>query len=143
MPPPPPRKVETVADGTALSAKALEWCFEALAARFTQTTDPTIDADAVDYGGAPDRFLLLARLVTANRSRFQTTNGLRGETHALIELCQRLMKRKRLCIQILNLLEDRDGSRVEAFVHEVFRDLGVGCDRFVDLPPTPMRVADL
>lgn len=57
----PTSTIETVRDGQALSAKALQLCFEALAARFTQTTDPTIDADAVDYGGAPDRFLLLAR----------------------------------------------------------------------------------
>lgn len=57
----PTSTIETVRDGQALSAKALQLCFEALAARFSQTTDPTIDADAVDYGGAPDRFLLLAR----------------------------------------------------------------------------------
>lgn len=57
----PTSTIETVRDGQALSAKALQLLFEALAARFTQTTDPTIDADAVDYGGAPDRFLLLAR----------------------------------------------------------------------------------
>jgi hypothetical protein len=57
----PASTIENQRDGQALSAKALQLCFEALAARFTQTTDPTIDADAVDYGGAPDRFLLLAR----------------------------------------------------------------------------------
>ncbi len=57
----PTSTIVNVRDARALSAKALELCFEALAARFNQTTDPTIDADAVDYGGAPERFLLLAR----------------------------------------------------------------------------------
>lgn len=57
----PSSTITTNTEAQALSAKALELSFESLAARFTQTTDPTIDADAVDYGGAPDRFLLLAR----------------------------------------------------------------------------------
>lgn len=57
----PTSTIVNTTEAQALSAKTLELAFEALAARFTQTTDPTIDADAVDYGGAPDRFLLLAR----------------------------------------------------------------------------------
>lgn len=44
----------------AVVYKSLVHLFRALGARFAQTTDPTIDADAVDYGGRSQNFLLLA-----------------------------------------------------------------------------------
>lgn len=44
----------------ALIAKSLELGFAALAARFNQTVDPTIAADAVDYQGRPAAFLILS-----------------------------------------------------------------------------------
>ena len=44
----------------ALIAKSLQLGFTALAARFNQTVDPTIAADAVDYQGRPAAFLVLS-----------------------------------------------------------------------------------
>lgn len=44
----------------AVVYKSLVFLYRALAARFAQTTDPTIVADAVDYGGRSQNFLFLA-----------------------------------------------------------------------------------
>jgi len=46
--------------GLAIVYKALVFHFRALAARFGQTTDSSIDADAVDYGGRSQNFLFVA-----------------------------------------------------------------------------------
>ncbi len=44
----------------AVMYQGLVLCFRTLAARFTQSQDPTILADAVDYGGRSGQFLFLS-----------------------------------------------------------------------------------
>ena len=40
------------------------------------------------------------------------------------------------------MVEDGDGAGVEALIHVLLRDLRVGPDRFLELAPTPMGIAD-
>lgn len=44
----------------AIIAKALVYCFRALAAKFAQSNDPTIGADSVDYGNRSQTYLFLS-----------------------------------------------------------------------------------
>jgi len=46
-------------------------------------------------------------------------------------------------LQILDLLEDRDGPGVETLLHELIGDTRIRFDGFSHLPPTPMCVAQL
>lgn len=64
----------TIADNDieAVVALAAALCFWALAAKFAQTTDPTIDADVIDYQRKSDLYATLAR------DKLATYNSLMG-----------------------------------------------------------------
>lgn len=49
-----------------LILKSVVECFRALAARFAQTTDSSLTADAVDYGGRSQNFLFLSERYETN-----------------------------------------------------------------------------
>ena len=79
----------------------------------------------------------------AVRGRLQRRDGLGREAHALVELGERLEGVEAVGREVLDLLEDGDGAGVEAFLHVLVGDLGVGRDRLFDLTPTPVGVTDL
>ena len=63
----------------AVKYKASELYFKALGARFAQTTDSTIAADAVDYGGRSQNYLFLAERF---RNNYNSVIGLNEEVKA-------------------------------------------------------------
>lgn len=69
----------------ALIAKSLELGFAALAARFNQTVDPTIAADAVDYQGRPAAFLVLSEKW---RSEYRRLVGLAEQIKAAMAISE-------------------------------------------------------
>jgi hypothetical protein len=108
--------------------------------------DPTRRIGGIDgrhLAQQVERFALLALLVESVRRRLQRVDGLGGEPHALVELREGLIGLESIRIEIEDLLEDRDGPRVEALLGVLLGDFRIGLDRLLDLPPTPMGVADL
>ena len=63
----------------AVVYKALVFSFRAMAAKFSQSQDPTIEADAVDYGGRPNQYLFQAERY---ETEYRRVTGLSAPTRA-------------------------------------------------------------
>jgi hypothetical protein len=86
---------------------------------------------------------LATAAVMAVGGGLECTDRLGGETHALVELGERLVGVVAIRVEIQDLLVDRDGAGVEALLRVLPRDLRVGRDRLLDLTPATVGVADL
>lgn len=69
----------------AIIYKTMVTLFRALAARFAETADPTIAADAVDYGGRSQNFLFLAERYETN---YKGVIGIGEDTKAAFALME-------------------------------------------------------
>jgi hypothetical protein len=67
----------------ALIYKSAVLAFRAIAAKFAQSADPTIDADSVDYGGRSQNYLFLAERYETN---YKGVIGLGEDTKAAFSL---------------------------------------------------------
>lgn len=67
----------------AIIYKTLNYAFRAIGARFAQSADPSIQADAVDYGGRTQNYLFLAERY---QTEYRAVVGLSGETKAAAHL---------------------------------------------------------
>lgn len=63
----------------AIIYKTLNYAFRAIGAKFAQSTDPSIQADAVDYGGRTQNYLFLAERY---QTEYRAVVGLSGEVKA-------------------------------------------------------------
>ena len=82
-------------------------------------------------------------LVIAVGGGLQRTDRLGVEAHALVELGQGDIRRIVFGIEIQDLLEDRDGARVEAVLTVLLGDLAVLGDGLLGLAPASIGVAHL
>ena len=108
--------------------------------------DPTRGVGRIDVRHLSqqlERLALLAGTVVAVRRGLERVDGLGGETHALVQLSQRLVGLASVRVEVQQLLVDGDGPGVEALLHVLLGDLPVGVDRLGDLPPAAIGVPDL
>ena len=69
----------------AIVFKTLHSAYRSIAARFAQSTDPSIQADAVDYGGQGQNFLFLAEEA---KKEYRAIVGLSGDVKAAAVLAE-------------------------------------------------------
>ena len=67
----------------AIIYKTLNYAFRSIGAKFAQSADPSIQADAVDYGGRTQNYLFLAERY---QTEYRAVVGLSGETKAAAHL---------------------------------------------------------